>query len=290
VPRTSHRSRDDANHNFVTHEFAAEIVRRVSVALGDNARVTPMKGALLARTYYEDVSQRPMSDVDVLVTDISLRKSLHELKRAGFVRVGVSSDLGVRTLSHPCAPELLLDLHRFPLPLGLGRVTNAWFLVDARADDSLFGAHVFIPTRTRLLAHTLGVIANDDVYRAHAHTLEDVNRLARAQNVDEDVRTISDAGLRIAAVLALKRVCEEKPSSAASALLTAIELTAAERRFAARLHAELVRLRYTPERALRGKIVSRFVADTYALRARSVLSAGLGKAQALLLNRWRNSP
>lgn len=271
--------------NFITHEFAAELVRRTASALGDNADLIPIKGVLLARVYYEDVCERGMTDVDLVLSRMSLHTALPKLSKAGFEKHGWSSDLGVVTLRHPSVSGLALDLHARPLPLGIGSISTKWLLDGARVDTELFGARVLVSTRTRLLAHALGVIANDDVYRAHAHSLEDVRRLARADMAVGDARTIAAARLKVAASLALLRVDDEGPSQAVTALAGALSLKPAEKLVAAALHARLLRLGKGPVRPLQAKILSRLVGDTTLLRGAAVTFATLGRAQAKLLNR-----
>lgn len=278
-----------ANHadqrNFITHEFAAELVRRTASVLGDHADLIPVKGVLLARLYYDDVCERGMTDVDLVLHRMPLTLALTKLSKAGFEKHGWSSDLGVVTLRHPSVSGLALDLHARPLPRGIGAMSTKWLLDGASVDTELFGVRVLVPTRARLLTHTLGVIANDDVYRAHAHTLEDVRRLAREDMATSDAQTIVDAQLKIAASLALGRINEEAPSRPASALSAALSLKPAERLVAERLRAELVRLGKSPVRSLRAKILSRLVGDTMVLRGSALAFATLGRAQAKLLNR-----
>lgn len=276
----------DQHRAAVTHEIARDIVIRVANALAPDL-VMPIKGTLLARTYYDDVVERTMSDVDIVTTRGMFFDSLKRLASAGFTRTGWSSDLAVVTLVHADAPGLELDLHRFPLPLGFGRITSAWLAENASVDAELFGVPVLVPERTRLLAHTIGVVANDDVYRANRRSLEDIHRLAMDGEPTHDAATLRSAGLAIAARLVLQRVAEERPSSSAAAVDAALRLSPLENRVAALLGDVLRRAAANPSRPLHAKALSRFLPDTVALRFMSALAAAAGRAQGRLLTKRR---
>lgn len=279
-------STKETHRAAIAHEIARELVVRVSRALAPTY-VMPVKGTLLARTYYNDVTERPMSDVDIVLTKGILLDALKQLSAAGFRRTGWSSDLGVVTLVHPDAPGLELDLHRFPLPLGFGRVTSAWLAEEASVNEELFGAPVLVPERSRLLAHMIGVVANDDVYRAPPRSLEDIHRLAERGDARRDAERIRQAGLSIAAHLVLDRIAQERPSEPLAELKRALHLSAYETRTAAALGRTLMASASSPSRPLYAKVLSRFLPDTVPLRTISAVAAGVGRMQGRLLTKRR---
>jgi len=159
------------------HRLAERIVREAVRALGPDARVLPLKGTLLARTHYDHVSERPMGDCDLAVASVSRNEAIARLVRGGFRVLRVEADPHTTVLWSDAAPNIQLDLHTRPLPVGYGAVTSAWLLEGARRDEALFGVPVWVPSDPRLLVHLLGNVARDHVVRAHAHAAEDVARV-----------------------------------------------------------------------------------------------------------------
>ncbi|MBK6533384.1 MAG: nucleotidyltransferase family protein [Deltaproteobacteria bacterium] len=224
----------DRRKIWATQMQAGRMVRRVAEALAPHVRVMPVKGVLLGRTFYDDLADRTLSDCDVVVVGASARDAAAMLVDRGFRVVRWSNDPNVVDLRHPDLPGMYLDVHARPLPVGFGPVTSAWLAEGAREDATLFAAPVLIPDDRRLLVHLLGNIQRDHVFRAHAHTAEDVARvLARSPYaIDAFAEVIGEARLRVGSWSALRWVEARTGSDRAAALCEALRLSAGERRWA----------------------------------------------------------
>lgn len=263
----------DRRRVWATQMLAARMVQRVAGLLAPDVRVMPVKGVLLARTFYDDPSERALSDCDVVVVGASAREAAARLVRAGF-RVAVwSNDPNVVDLVDPALPGIHVDLHARPLPVGYGAVTAAWLAQGAREDESLFGARVLVPDDRRLLVHLLGNIQRDHVFNAQPHTADDVARVLERSpyGVDAFAATIRDARLRVGCWSALRWVESRTGSERARALRDALHLGAAATRWA---EARERVLRSAADRSpppLASRVVARCVSDA----PRDVL-AGIG--------------
>lgn len=83
---TRHDEGSDARiHTWALHEQALRALRTVIEACKlEGVDVLPVKGVLTARTLYEDVSERPIQDVDLRVRPSDLRRVAHIATRAGW--------------------------------------------------------------------------------------------------------------------------------------------------------------------------------------------------------------
>lgn len=270
---------------WLAQEVAAEIVREAVRALGPCARVMPLKGTLLARTHYRHASQRPMRDCDVLVSGLSMRETVGRLGAYGYELFEWSNAAEVVTLLPPGGGTLLLDVHRSPLPYGLGCVDTAWMMDEARLDRELFGVPVHLPVPSRLLVHLLGNVIKDHVYRASEHCFRDISSVLEAPSTDlpRCAHAIRAARLRLGSYMALERVADEHGSERARRLMAMLDLSPAERRQAA-LRVRVLR-RCSQPPTLVQRLVARTSADTHADRLRAVCAAGFGVCASTLRNR-----
>lgn len=261
---------------FATHALAQRLCRAALDGLGD-ADVMPIKGALYARTLYADPTERPLSDVDLVLLRPGVREGIRRLVRAGFAVRSFSSDLHVE-LTTLRIPGLSLDLHHAPLSAGYGAMTAAWLAHDAREDTSLFGARVLVPTAPRLLAITLGAIVRDHLDRSAPHAAHDVDALLHRANlsIDDAARAIADARFRRGAWAALawtRRLC---PSPALDALSDALALSAVERAWASRCVALFSSLSHTRAPRRRAALLACLMTDAPRDMATGVIALAAG--------------
>lgn len=214
---------------FATLALADRLTRTALAALGD-ADVIPIKGILFARTLYADPTERPLSDVDLVLVRPGMIAGLRRLTAAGFAIRSWSADLHVE-LTHTRAPGLSLDLHRAPLSRGFGAMNARWLAGGARDDTVLFGTRVLLPSPERLLAITLGSIVRDHVFRAPEHAARDADALLRQATLRTitAAETLRGARFRRGAWVALQWVRRRAPSAVLDDLSDRLELTLMER-------------------------------------------------------------
>jgi hypothetical protein len=270
---------------WLAHEIATEIIRDTVVALGQGVRVMPLKGALLARTYYCHASERWMRDCDVLVAGVTMRQAIARLGAHGYEPFEWSNTARILTLRPPGNGMLLLDVHFRPLPCGLGCVDTAWMMNDATTDETLFGVPVRLPAPPRLLVQLLGNVLKDHVHRASSHCASDVAHVLQQSGIDLDecASAIRSARLRLGSSMALEWVFAQTGSQRAKTLQDLLELTRAERRQMA-LRLSLLR-RSSREPTLLQRLVARTSGDTQSDRIRAVCAAGLGACTSAIRNR-----
>ncbi len=119
LPVDSMDNPPDRRRAWVTQVLAGQMVQRAAAALAP-AEVIPVKGVLLGRLYYDDPSERAMSDCDLVVLGAGIDESVGRLTRVGFRVRTWSNDPFVATLCDPALPGIDLDLHARPLSVGSG--------------------------------------------------------------------------------------------------------------------------------------------------------------------------
>ena len=223
----------DTLRRWVTQQLAERLVRESVAALGPDAEVLPIKGALLARTVYDSPDQRPLADVDLVLARPSLREGIHRLVRAGFTVQHWSGDLHFQ-LATPRVPGLSLDLHGRPLPRGYGALDAAYLAVGSREDTALFGARIRVADDRRLLVCLLAAIVRDLFDLAPAHAAEDVARLVErsAYAPSDFARAAREARFARGAWAALGWVLDRRASPALQALHHALTPSPAGRALA----------------------------------------------------------
>jgi hypothetical protein len=278
-------SHETRTRRWVTHALAAKAVKRIANTLYPTHRVVPVKGCLLARRFYDDPTDRPVSDCDLVVLGISSHALSRKLTTAGWRVADWSNDSNVVDMSHPEIPGIRADLHTRPLPLGYGAVSAAWLAEGSREDTTLFGAPVLIPDDRKLLVHLLGNILRDHITHARPHTSVDViNVIAKSPfSVSDFAHTIRDARLRLGCWAALEHVAATTREVRATSLQEALELTATERNYA------LWRMRtMTESHGLSGRILARCVSDNPKDMLWGLTGAVAGVVRAQVLRRqWR---
>jgi Uncharacterised nucleotidyltransferase len=273
----------DQRKRWVTQMLAARMVARVASALGSRARVMPVKGVLVARRFYDDPAERPMSDCDLVLVGMGARDAARRLVAEGWRVADWSNDPDVVDVAHPSIPGIHADLHSRPLPVGYGAVTAAWMADGATEDRRLFGVPVLVPDDRRLLVHLLGNILRDHIVNARAHTADDIARvLARSpHDVAAFAAVAHDARLRLGCWAALDWVGARVSEPRVAALRDALALSPSERRLAS-LRTGVLNSASTPK--LVARIVARCVSDAPGDAAVGVGSAAYGVVSARALS------
>ena len=265
--------------------LAARMVARVATDLAPTARVIPVKGVLVARRFYDDLSERAMCDCDLVLLGVSARDAARALVRAGWRVADWSNDPDVVDVRHPSLPGIHADLHARPLPVGYGAVTSRWLADGAREDSALFGVPVLIPDDRRLLVHLLGNILRDHIVNARPHAAHDVARvLARSPfPIESFAATARAARLRIGCYAALAWVHSRTREPRVEALREALGLSATELRYARWREAVMA----PPVRgvsSLAARAAARGASDDAVDIAAGLASATYGVARAKVFN------
>ena len=179
---------------WARHQKAMAAFVTVSRLLsGSGIRFAPVKGIVLARWLYDDVTERPLRDVDLLVARSSFELATGRLHEAGYAAEYTSEELG----------EAMFDVDGFTVELHaeIGRRELTSLSVDevlrgATQDTTTFP---FVSLRIDDIDHLLLLAANvvkDYFVEANPHQAEDLERLAvRLEGrLDELVERAGHAG------------------------------------------------------------------------------------------------
>ncbi len=132
---------------------AVAVLGRGSIA------VMALKGVLLQRWIYADVSERVMCDVDVLVPPSRFHEATDRLVRAGYTHFKHSRSGVEVALRSPGG--FVLDLHRHLFEPGRYRLTPESVFARAVWDTELFDSPVMRPCNEDMFCHLLGKFVTD---------------------------------------------------------------------------------------------------------------------------------
>lgn len=215
---------------WLAQQGAVQTLRGAVKALGERARVMPLKGVLLNQAHRAK-APRALSDCDVLLSGITLEGAVRVLESAGFSLVEWSRDSSVATLrpagvGRPCT----LDVHTRPAPLGYGGLRTAWLFAGARRDEALFGVPVWLPSDAGLWVHLLANAQRDQLHFAYPHTRDDLRLvLAALGETGALLAALSQVRLRGTAALALDWMAQhDAPTPLERALREALALSRRE--------------------------------------------------------------
>jgi hypothetical protein len=159
---------------WVRHELALRAFETSAAALRESGiPVVPVKGILLSRRIYADVTDRPFLDVDLLVTRSAWREGRRALVALGKV-LYESTELGELTVD---VQGVHVELHAEIGRLEITDLTVDDLLVRALPDSETFGFPIL---RIDDVDHALFVVANavkDGLARTPAHVPDDLERL-----------------------------------------------------------------------------------------------------------------
>lgn len=202
--------------------LAEELVRDVATRLGAKSiPVMPLKGAFLQRWLYDDPSERPTTDVDMLVVPGELARARAILVRAGYRETGRPS-VGAIELSNPFL--LTLDLHPHLFHPTRYRLSTEGLFARSIVDETLFGVPVHIPSPLDVYAHAIGKFGSDHLTAAAVFQLEEIARIGnRLPEAASDIAAhLSCCGMRRVARYVLRLVCEATDDELSRTVLDAL--------------------------------------------------------------------
>ncbi|MFW2387028.1 MAG: nucleotidyltransferase family protein [Polyangiales bacterium] len=137
--------------------------------------VMPVKGALLQHWLYEDPSERPLTDVDLLVHPRSLQRAAELLEAGGYRRTCHSSVGGI-VLRTPLG--LMLDLHSQLFDRARYRLPTDEVFARSSEDDTLYGTSVRLPAPLDAYAHLIGKFGSDHLDARSLGRLDEISRMS----------------------------------------------------------------------------------------------------------------
>jgi hypothetical protein len=156
--------------------LATELVGDVARRLAESGiQVMPVKGALLQHWLYDDPSERPMTDVDLLVRPGDLGAAVDLLETAGYTRTRHRS-VGGRVLRTPFG--LALDLHSQLFDRARYRMLTHDLFERSTEDRVLYGASVQLPSPLDVYAHLIGKFGSDHLDARSTSRLDEIARTA----------------------------------------------------------------------------------------------------------------
>jgi len=135
----------------------------------------PVKGALLQHWLYEDPSERPLTDVDLLVPPRDLRSAVMRLQSAGYRPAGRSS-IGAVVMGTPLG--VALDLHPRLFDRARYRLPTHELFGRSSEDRVLYGASVRLPSPLDVYAHLIGKFGSDHLNARATARLDEIARMA----------------------------------------------------------------------------------------------------------------
>lgn len=135
----------------------------------------PVKGALLQHWLYDDPTERPLTDVDLLVPPEDFQRAVQQLESAGYREAGRSS-VGAIVMRTPLG--ITLDLHPRLFDRARYRLPTDELFVRSTEDHALFGASVRLPSPLDVYAHLIGKFGSDHLDMRSAARLEEIARMS----------------------------------------------------------------------------------------------------------------
>jgi len=134
----------------------------------------PVKGALLQHWLYDDPTERPLTDVDLLVRADDLGGAVECLEAAGYRRTRHRT-VGGSVMQTPFG--LALDLHSQLFDHARYRMPTGDLFARGAEDHILFGASVRLPSPLDVYAHLIGKFGSDHLDARAAARLDEIARM-----------------------------------------------------------------------------------------------------------------
>lgn len=170
-----------ARRRAATALAATALVRDVAQRLAEQAiPVMPVKGALLQHWLYDDPSERPLTDVDLLVRPDHLRRAVQVLEVEGYRRLS-RNRVGPVVMCTPFG--LALDLH--PRLFDRARYRMSTYDVFSRSseDREVYSASVRLPSPLDVYAHLIGKVGSDHLNARASRRLGEIARMSARLDV-----------------------------------------------------------------------------------------------------------
>ena len=172
--------------------LVGDVARRLSEP---GIPVMPVKGALLQHWLYDDPTDRPLTDVDLLVAPQDLERAVRLLEQAGYRRTRHSSVGGI-VMQTPLG--LALDLHPSLFDAARYRMRTEDLFARSTEDTALYAAPVQLPSPLDVYAHLIGKFGSDHLDRRATGRLFEIARMASL--IDPPAETVAehlvDCGMR----------------------------------------------------------------------------------------------
>jgi hypothetical protein len=267
------------------HERARRALQAV-LALTDplGIPVLPVKGAILARTLYADVSERPISDLDLRVRPADLRRVRALCRAEGWPTANVSPQWGTFDTA---VGSLLVELETSVGPPGLCAIGVEEMIGRAARTTAGFG---FAHLEPEIHDHALLLCVNafkDKIRDAVPAALGDLVRIAALPSF-EPPRLVELAGrgrVRALVWIVADWAAREGPSAPWGEVRDRLGRTP-PRPLYVRAYQALMAARPRGSRVV-FPIVARVGSDDPALRARALLLGGAGVVQRALDRAFR---
>ena len=137
--------------------------------------VMPVKGALLQHWLYDDPTERPLTDVDLLVLPADLEGAVKQLESAGYRSLARPS-FGPVVLQTPLG--LALDLHPRLFDRARYRFPTHEIFARSSEDEDVYGARVRLPSPLDAYAHLIGKFGSDHLDAGAAGRLDEIARMS----------------------------------------------------------------------------------------------------------------
>jgi len=197
------RSREQT---FVASVLAREQLGRLARALADEGIVVmPLKGVLLQAIVYDDPSERPISDIDVLVPEGRFEHVVRVLRREGYT-AAFERGAAAQTFRPSGHDTFLVDVHWSLFRRGLFRMPTSEVFARSTRDARLFGSPVMRMNSYDVFAHLIGHFVKGRLRMDDACHLSDFERVARSLELDprQCARHVERCGLARAARYVLR--------------------------------------------------------------------------------------
>ncbi len=175
MPQTT-VDRHAARRRAATALAATALVGDVAQKLaGAGIPMMPLKGALLQHWLYDDPTERPLTDVDVLVHPDDLSSAVGQLEAAGYRRT-CHRTVGGIVMETPLG--LALDLHSQLFDRARYRMPTEDLFARSAEDRSLYGVSVRLPSSLDVYAHLVGKFGSDHLDAGSTSRLDEIARMA----------------------------------------------------------------------------------------------------------------
>jgi hypothetical protein len=187
-----------AQRTWIRQQIAANILREVRLGCGAaGLPFLPVKGAVTARLLYEDIAERPVTDVDVRIRMRDFSRFRRMARDLGWRCVRVARVYGNLVYSFP---GLSLDVEAMVGPPGLCALTVDTMLARATRFELAPGLTLDVP---EIHDHAVVLVINafkDKMIGAAVHAIDDLDRIARLPAFDAGAFVRRAIEVRIATI------------------------------------------------------------------------------------------
>jgi len=167
-----HAARRRAATSLAASALVADVAGKLA---GSGISVMPVKGALLQHWLYDDPTERPLTDVDLLVLRHDLERAVDLLESEGY-RSLARPGFGPVVLQSPFV--LALDLHPSLFDAARYRMRTEDLFARSTGDTHLYGVRVQLPSPLDVYAHLIGKFGSDHLDSRATGRLDEIARMA----------------------------------------------------------------------------------------------------------------